>query len=795
MIKNYIKIAWRNLVRNKVYSALNIVGLATGMAVALLIALWAANEYSYDRFLPDYARLYQLEMNLTSSHDGTHTQNNVSIPVVGALKKQYPEIKYIAESDGMRQHNLMVDNKKLYVNGAAVGTDFLNMFQYKLIKGNANTALTDAYAIVLTKSLAKSLFGNADPIDKLVKIDNRNNLKVTGVIDDLPENSTLQFKFLFPFNYIIQSEDWMKNELTNWTNNSYQVFVMLQPGTDHIALNARIKNVVSKNSERMRPSKPELWLHPMQDWHLYSDFKEGRSAGGFIDYVRMFSLIGLLVLLIACINFMNLATARSEKRAREVGVRKAIGSQRSHLILQFLTESVMITFISFILSMVIILLALPYFNSLTGNSIGIPYTNAVFWAIMLTYVLLTGLLAGSKPAFYLSAFNPSQVLKGEIKRTISNVFGRKALVVAQFSCSIALIISTVVIYRQIQHVKNRPTGYKADRLVMTDMSDDLNKNYNTLKADLLEAGLIENITLATSSVTDLRSNTTLEDWPGKTAADEDINIYNIYTSDTYFETLGISLISGKGFSPDWRVDTNNVIVNEAAVKRMGLKNPINQLISWNNHDGGKVRIIGVVNDALMESPFTPVTPALFSHVTWGSYAMYRLPKNVNPHTVISKIGRVFDKYNPAYSYSYRFVDEEYDQKFNLEVLVGKLAGIFACLAIFISCLGLFGLAAYLAEQRTKEIGIRKVLGASVTQVWVMLSSDFVLLVLISCVIASPVALYFLQGWLQKYDYRITIGPGVFIISAMVAVIITLCTISFQSIKAALANPVKSLRNE
>ena len=795
MIRNYIKIAWRNLVRNKAYSALNIVGLATGMAVALLIALWVVNEYSYDRSLPDYARLYQLEMNLTSTHDGTHTQNNVSIPVVGALKKQYPEIKYIAESDGMRQHNLMVGDKKLYIKGAAVGTDFLNMFQYKLIKGNASTAFTDAYSIVLTKSLARSLFGNADPINKLVKIDNRNNLKVTAVIDDLPKNSTFQFKFLFPFNYVIQSNDWMKQEITNWTNNSYQVFIMLQPGADHSVLNNKIKNLVLKNSERMRYLKPELWLHPMQDWHLYSDFKDGRSVGGFIDYVRMFSLIGLLVLLIACINFMNLATARSEKRAREVGVRKAIGSKRGHLIVQFLTESVMITMISFILSIVIVLLALPHFNKLTGNSIGIPYTSAIFWVAMLSYVILTGLLAGSKPAFYLSSFSPSRVLKGAIKTTGINAFSRKALVVVQFSCSIVLIISTVVIYRQIQHVKSRPTGYESDRLVITDMSDDLNKNYNSLRADLLQAGLVENITRATSSATEVHSHTTLEDWPGKTAQDEEINISSIYTSETYFETLSISLIAGKDFSQDWRVDTNNVIVNEAAVKRMGLKDPINQLISWNNHDGGRVRIIGVVKDALMESPFTSVMPAIFSHLTWGSYAMYRVPKNADTHATISKIGQVFDRYNPAYTYSYRFVDDEYNKKFNLEVLVGKLAGIFACLAIFVSCLGLFGLAAYLAEQRTKEIGIRKVLGASVTQVWMMLSSDFILLVSISCLIASPVALYFLQSWLQKYDYRISIGPGVFLISAITAIIITLCTISFQAIKAALANPVKSLRSE
>ena len=453
MIKNYLKITWRNLIKNKVYSALNIVGLAAGMAIALLIALWVVNEYSYDRFLPEYKQLYQLKINFTSAHDGTHTQSNVAIPVVDVLRKQYPQIKYVAQTDGMVKHNLIVGEKKLYLNGAGVGYDFLKMFQYKLIKGNANTALTDAYSIVLTKSLAKSLFGDANPINELIKIDNRDNLKVTGVVEDVPSNSTLQFEFLFPFSYYVQSRDWMKQEITNWTNNSYQIFVMLQPGVDHVALNEKIKDLVSKNSERMRPSKPELWLQAMQDWHLYSDFKDGRSVGGFIDYVHMFSLIGLLVLLIACINFMNMATARSEKRAREVGVRKAIGSQRSHLIFQFLTESILITVIAFLFSLLLTQLMLPHFNNLTGNNISIPFSAPLFWLIMLGYVLLTGLLAGSKPAFYLSSFNPVKVLKGDMKTRSSNTLGRKVLVVAQFSCSIALIISTVVIYRQIKYAK------------------------------------------------------------------------------------------------------------------------------------------------------------------------------------------------------------------------------------------------------------------------------------------------------------------------------------------------------
>jgi putative ABC transport system permease protein len=403
-------------------------------------------------------------------------------------------------------------------------------------------------------------------------------------------------------------------------------------------------------------------------------------------------------------------------------------------------------------------------------------------------------LAGSRPALYLSSFNPVKVLKGAIQVGKAAALPRKILVVVQFSCSIALIISTVIVYQQIQYAKSRPTGYSADRLVMTDMSGDLSDHYDALKNDMLASGMVESVAKASSPITNIYSHMSLDNWPGKNPGDESVNIGAISVSDNYFKTLGMSLKEGHDFSSNWASDTLNVILNEAAVKRIGLKNPINQLVKYNFIDH-PIRIIGVVKDALMESPFTPVAPAIFNHGRGGNNIMYRLSKNVNTHDAIEKVTKIFDTYNPAYPYIYQFVDEEYNHKFNLEMLVGKLAGVFAGLAIFISCLGLFGLAAYVAEQRTKEIGIRKVLGASISQVWLLLSRDFILLVMISCIIASPVALYFLRNWLQKYDYRITIGPSVFIMSAAAALIITLITISFQAIKAALTNPVKSLRSE
>ncbi|OCX52187.1 hypothetical protein BEL04_11905 [Mucilaginibacter sp. PPCGB 2223] len=795
MIRNYVKIAWRNLVNNKVYSALNIVGLAAGMAVALIIGLWVAHEYSYDNFLPNGDQLYQAKITFTSTHDGMHTQDAMSLPIGDVLKKDYPEIKYVARGDWDQKHDLLVGDKKLYLNGMGVGADFLKMFQFPLVKGSAATALSDPYTILLTESTAKALFGDADPMGKMVKFDNKDNLKVVGILKDLPENSSLYFHYLFPFEYLVSALDWMKSAPTSWTNNSFQIYVMLQPNASYAELEPKIKDIVSAHSEKMRPAKPQIMLHALKDWHLRSEFTNGKVSGGFIDYVRMFGIIGLLVLLIACINFMNLSTARSEKRAREVGVRKAIGSQRSDLIFQFLTESLLITFIAFALSIVIVQLVIPSFNALADNNIWIPWGNPVFWIVMLSYVVITGLLAGSRPAFYLSSFNPVKVLKGSIQLGKAAALPRKILVVVQFSCSIALIISTVIVYQQIQHVKNRPTGYSADRLVAADLSTDLNEHYTALKSDVMQTGLVENFTRASAPVTDIYAHTSVDDWSGKSAGEESVNIVTLYVSDNYFKTTGMQLLAGQNFAPKFELDTDNVILNEAAVKRMGLKDPIGQLISWNSHGSGRVKVIGVVKNTVMGSPYKPVEPAIFSHGQWGTKAVFRLTANANTHQAMGKIEQIFNKYNPAYPFSYKFANDEYDQKFNLEVLVGKLAGIFAGLAIFISCLGLFGLAAYVAEQRTKEIGIRKVLGASITQVWMLLSTDFVILVGISCIIASPIAFYFLHDWLQKYEYHINIGPVVFVAASVLAIMITLLTISFQAISAALANPVKSLRSE
>ncbi|HMH24868.1 MAG TPA: ABC transporter permease [Puia sp.] len=793
MLKNYFRIAWRNLVKNKVYSALNILGLATGMAVALLIGLWVYYQYSYDRFLPGYQQVYTARL-MFNNNGEIGVGPATPLPLADALKKEIPGIKYIAQADWMGPHSLVAGEKILYPGGAMAGKDFLKIFQYPLVKGNADEALKDPYSIVLTQSIAKALFGEEDPVNKIIRIDNSHDVKVSGVLKDLPANSTFQFNFILPFSYLQATQKWVREAGSSWSNKSFQTFVALEPNVSYAQIEPKLNQLIKRYSpEDYKLFKIGLFMQPMKDWHLYTDFKNGVASGGFVDYVQLFTIIGFLVLLIACINFMNLSTARSEKRAREVGIRKAIGSLRKDLIFQFLIESVVITFMAFLFSLLLVQGILPAFNVLTRCSIAIPFSDMTFWCIMIGYVLLTGLLAGSRPAFYLSSFNPIKVLKGAVQAGRSATLPRKVLVVMQFSCSIALIISTVIIYQQVQHAKDRPTGYDANRLMMTDASNDLSRNYDVFKNELLQTGLVTSVTKSSGPATDLWSHQNLDNWPGKLPG-ETMDLATIGVSDAdYFKTLGIQLKEGRNFMGNEGADSSGVILNEAAVQRMQFKQPVSQILTW---QGAQVRVIGVAKDALMASPFSPAEPTIFVYSPgWSNIITYRLSPTVNTQQAIAKISPIFTKYNPSYPYLYHFVDESYAAKFTLEVLIGKLAGLFAGLAIFISCLGLFGLAAYTAEQRTKEIGIRKVLGASVSQVWMLLSKDFIVLVLISCVVASPVAFYFLQDWLLKYQYRISIGPWVFVAAAGAAVVITIFTISFQAIRAAVANPVKSLRSE
>jgi putative ABC transport system permease protein len=791
MLKAYFRTAWRNILRSKVYSILNIAGLAAGMAVALLIGLWVYDQSSYDKFLPDYQQAYQVRFRY-SDNGIIRTQPMMCIPLATALKNDIPEVAHTAMGFGTGGEEFTVGDRHLTIDNMIAGEEFLEIFQFPMVKGNARDALKDVYSIVLTESTAKALFGTVDVLDRQVRSTNGNdNLRVTAVIKDLPKNSTMQFKSITNFS-AFASQGWAKAAVTHWDHCFFTMYASLKPGAAYAQVEPKARLLVQKYApEIYKTFQQQVVMQPMADWHLYTEFKNGYPSGGLIDYIRLFSITGVLVLLIACINFMNLSTARSEKRAREVGVRKVMGSGRGGLILQFLIESVIITFLSFALSLLIVQVVLPGFNALVKTQISVPYSSPVFWLLMISYVLVTGLLAGSRPAFYLSSFQPVKVLKGAMRIGKSATLPRKILVVLQFTCSIGLIISTVIIYQQIQYARSRPTGYDPDRLLTAGAFD----RYPAFKREVLETGVVSGMTRSLNLATEVYSHNVINDWPGRQPNDALNLAMNALGDSDYFKTMGMHLASGRNFTGNSAVDSMDVILNESAVRRMGLKQPLGQFITWTvSNAPNRLRVIGIAKDALTSDPFGEAEPTMYVYQPdWAFNLTWRLAPTVNTHAALERLEPIFHKYHPNSPFEYHFVDESYAQKFALEMLIGKLAGIFAVLAIFISCLGLFGLAAYMAEQRTREVGIRKVLGASVSQVLVLLSGDFILLVGISCIIASPLAYYFSHQWLQGYYYRIAIGPGVFVFSGLVAMVITIVTVTTQGLRAALANPTAALR--
>jgi putative ABC transport system permease protein len=791
MFKYNLKIAWRTLWRNKGFSMLNIAGLSIGLTVALLIGLWMANELGYDRFHEKFERLYQVKMSDYVNGD-LQTWNSVPLAMADELRKSFPEVKHIAEADWGWEHGLKHEDKQFFKGGLQVGGDFLKMFSFPLVAGSVETALETPNAIVLTKEMAVCLFGHenwSDMLGQVVRVDNYYDQKVTGVLENVPDNSSLSFNYLLPFS-MWENTDWVKDARSSWENNSFQMFMELQPGVDGAAFAGKIKDLIRRNNKE---SKAYVTLHALADWRLRGEFEHGKVAGGYIEYVRLFGIIGIFVLLIACVNFMNLSTARSERRSKEVGVRKTLGSVRGQLIGQFLGEALLMSGIAMVLSLILLELVLPGFNLLTKKELSTPYESPFFWAVTLGFTVLAGLLAGSYPAIFLSSFQPIKVLKGTLTGVgKAALLPRKVLVISQFSVSIALIVSTLVVHQQIQHTKNRPVGYDPDRVVMLVMSGDLHDNYEPLKNEMLASGLVTGVTQAGSPVTNIYSRNKGVDWKGKDPND-DVVFATIPTAEDYFQTLGMTLKEGRFFSSDFMSDSTAIIFNESAIQRMGLENPLEETVQW---QGGTFRIVGVVQDAVMSNPYEKIEPAMFlSNPLWANDMMFRLNPEIDTRQALAQLEPMFKKHNPAYPFDYTFADEFHSRKFATEELIGQLAGIFAGLAIFISCLGLFGLSAYMVERRTKEIGIRKVLGASLSNLWALLSKEFVGLVVISAVIAAPVAAWFLKDWLEKFEYRIGLPWWVFVVAGVLAIVGATLVVALQTVRAALANPVKSLRSE
>jgi putative ABC transport system permease protein len=786
MLKNYLIIAFRNLWRNKIYSFINIFGLAIGLSSAMLIFLWMNDELNFDQFHQKRAVLYKAWNRAV--FDGELRCWFTTPSLLGpALKKDYPEVKAFSRYNWENLRLLRYGNKTLHVSGTNVDPDFLTMFSFPLLKGNPQTALNDIQSIVITESLAKKLFGAQNPMNQVIRVENEDDFKVSGVMQDLPTNTAFKFEYLLTWEYL-KKKGW---DYGYWGNNSYQNYIELHPNASIEAVSQKIKNVTIKNSGGQE--KTEVFLHPITQWRLYSKFKDGKVAGGRIEYVRLFGIIAGLILLIACINFMNLATARSEKRYKEVGIRKVIGATREKLIGQFLGESFLITLLALSVAIIFTELALPAFNSLTEKQLAIYYTHPLYWLFALAFALSVGLLAGSYPAFYLSSFQPVRVLKGSFKAPKSKVSPRKILVVLQFTFSIGLIISTIIVYQQLQHAKNREQGYNKANLVYHFFTGNVEKNYDLIKKELLEQNIAGAVCKTNHPITSANSNTWGLSWKGKNP-DTKIVFDQMTGYSDFVKTLGLKIVEGRDLDMQtYKTDSAACIINQSAAKVMFLKNLVGENIKY---DDRNFKIVGVFKDFIWGSPYMPTKPMFVrGGDNWYNVITFRLQTNRSVNENLKKAEAIFKKYNPYYPFDYKFVDVEYDKKFKNEQLIGTLANIFTVLTIIIACLGLFGLSAYTAEQRTKEIGIRKVMGASVWNIVGLLSKDFLRLVVVSFVIASPIAYYLMSQWLQTYEYRVQISFLVFGAAGLTAILIALLTVSFQAIKASFTNPVEALRYE
>ncbi|HEX6226878.1 MAG TPA: ABC transporter permease [Chryseolinea sp.] len=794
MIKSYLKIAWRNLLKNKVYSLINIGGLAVGMGVAILIALWVYDELTFDRYHLNYDRIAQVMQHQTWNGEiGTQEANPAALGE--EIRNVYgDDFTYVLQASWNYNHTLTHGEKMFLKPGSYFEPGVADMLSLKMIHGSRD-GLKEMNSILVAESVAKTYFNNEDPIGKVFRIDNEVDVKVTGVYEDLPYNSSFRdMSFILPWSLYLSQNKWVTDMEDPWDSNFTRTFAMIDDQADMEKVSAKIKDVkLNKVQPSERRYNPVIFLHPMHKWHLYSDFKEGVNTGGQIDNVWLFTTIGIFVLTLACINFMNLSTARSEKRAKEVGIRKAIGSVRKQLILQFFSESILISALAFVVSVLLVFLVLPYFNTVADKRIFLPWSNPLFWTLGLGFSIMTGMFAGFYPALFLSSFQPVKVLKGTFRVGRYASLPRKVLVVLQFTISTTLIIGTLVVYKQINHAQNRPIGYTKDGLVSIPVTGPVHEHFEAIRTELINAGAIVEMAESGSPTTQVWNTNGGFNWEGKDP-NQGVDFPNNSVSVDYGKTIGWEVIEGRDFSRDFASDSNAFILNEAAVKFIGFKgNPVGQVIHWNDKP---FTVIGVVKDLLVQSPYQPVRASMW-HLADGMQNVFLL--KINPkasvNEAIAKIEQVFKRTNPASPFDATFVDEEYARKFSNEKRIGELATFFAILAVFISCLGLFGLASFVAEQRTKEIGIRKVLGASVSNLWRMLSQDFVILVIFSSVLAVPIAYYFIAGWLKQFEYRTELSWWIFVVSVLGAIVITLLTVSYQAIKASLMNPVKSLRTE
>ena len=785
MIRNYLKMAFRNLWKNKTYSFLNIFGLAVGIACAGLIFLWVDDELSFDHHNEKKDQLYQVFEN--QAYEGkTYTFSATPGVMAPAMVQELPGVKNACRLTWQQYTLFNLGEKAIYERGFYADSSIFSMFTVPFVKGTKQNAFQQLHSLVISEKMAAKFFGDQkDIIGKTLRVDNKEEHVITGVFTDLPVNSTIRFDWLAPFKIYHDKNEW----LNEWDNNGIQTFVELEKNADVAALNQKLYGYIeSKDSS----ANAQPFLFSMNDWRLYNKFEEGKQAGGRIQYVRMFTGIAWIILLIACINFMNLATARSEKRAREVGVRKVLGAGKKILVAQFIGEAMVMAFLSLIVAVIIISIALPAFNNLVEKKLVLGLDDPFHIFSLLLIGLVCGLVAGSYPSLYLSSFNPIGVFKGLNLKGSGAAYIRKGLVVVQFTISIILIISTIIVYNQIQHIKGRDLGYNKENVIQTGLRGQMEKNFAVIKNQLLTSGYVENVAMSNLNQLYMGSSTGDFTWDGKDPSKQVLVTQDIITPE-YINTMGINIIKGRDFYPDAKQDSSSVIINETFAKIIGKQQIIGTVL---RRDTTSFTIVGVVKDFVFGDMYAKSDPLLFQcYPDYFGYMYIKLKQQANVENAVARIESVIKSNNPGYPFNYIFMDDEFDRQFRSEALIGKLSRIFALLAIVITCLGLFGLAAYTAERRTKEIGIRKVLGASIPGITGLIAKEFVKLVIISSLISFPFAWWFMHNWLQDYAYRTQISWWVFAIAAALALLIAVFTISFQAIKAALANPVKSLRTE
>ena len=788
MLQHYYKIAWRNLWRNKFFSIINISGLALGISFSLLIWLWVQNELGVDAYHANSGRLYHVYER--EYYDGKIDGNYDTPPLLAAeLKKEIPEIEYaVTLEEGNETNAFQAGNKILREEGTAARPDLFKMFSYSLLQGSPQSALNSPNGMAISRKMANQFYGSPQAaMSKTIRFENERDFTITAVFEDVPANSSRKFDYLMNWDAFTEKKPYMKA----WGLSGPQTYIQLRKDANPAAVEQKITHFLDKYKKQDKSYRVEYGLQKFSDSYLHGSFVNGKAAGGRIEYVNLFSIIAVFILLIACINFMNLTTARSVKRAREIGVRKVAGAVRPILILQFIGEALLLTIFSVALSLLLISILLPAFNDLTQKHITLPFHELGFWLKLAILTIVTGCISGSYPAFFLSSFNPVKVLKGT-KLGTGAVWLRKGLVIFQFVLSIVLIIGTTIVSRQVTFIQNRNLGYDRQNLIQIPMDgEQQRKNFQVFKDEALKMPGIETITHMADDPTDLDNQNNEVDWDGHDPNTK-VQFSTTVVGYDFISTMKLKLLEGRDFSPEFPSDSTGFLINEAAMKRMGYTNPIGRRITFGPING---HIVGVIRDFNYESLHKPIEPLiLLFNKTYGYELMVRTQPGKTKEALAS-LETVWKNVNPNFPFAYNFTDAEYQKLYQSEQVMGKLSDAFAFLAIFISCLGLLGLSMFTAEQRVKEIGIRKVLGASVRSVFILLSSEFLVLIILAMLIAAPIAWYAGNNWLQGFAYHALVGWNIFLITGATVIVLALITVSFQTIKVAILNPVKSLRSE